>query len=72
MFIRLVGKHFLLQPAWQQMTLNDEKVNITYVEILSDETAIAWVRLSHPLSAGIHQIKYRSPYGISTTQLEVL
>lgn len=69
--LRLEGRHFLLQPGWQQLRLEGAVLPIQQIEIGSDGKAVCWAELSADLEPGIYELAYHSPFGITHFSLEI-
>ncbi len=69
--LRVEGRHFLLQPGWQQLSLDGTILPIQQVEVTNDGTAVCWAELPPNLTAGNYQLAYQSPFGLTHLSLEI-
>jgi hypothetical protein len=70
--LRVEGRHFLLQPGWQQLRLDGTVLPIQQIEIGRDGTAVCWGELPADLEPGSYELVYQSPFGITYFSLEIL
>ena len=69
--IRLTGKAFLLNPTWQAVSIDGNRIPIASVEILSDGKSVLLAALNQALNVGPHVVRYESPMGVAASPLEV-
>jgi hypothetical protein len=63
--LTLEGYFLLLNPAWQTLSINNTRVSIERIDILSDGRGILFSSLPEALSAGEYVIQYTSSFGVT-------